>query len=462
MSMLRFGRIANWLVVLALFGLGAGCMPGSSKVAPPEQVVLKYWRVFDNEEDFAGVIADYRRLHPQVQIEYKKLRPEEYETELVRALAEGEGPDLFSVHNASMGEFESLMVPMPTSVQVAFFETIGSLRKENVYTTKEVLMPTTRQIRDNFVDVVEYDAYRVPDGMSGKDGAKIFGLPLFVDTLAMFYNNELLNAAGIAEPPATWEEFQEAVRKLTVINEADVITQSGAALGTTVNVERAPDIIAALMMQNGTEMVDDQGNVAFDQVPEGFPDDAQPAVDAVRFYVNFASSNRDVYTWNNTFPNSFEGFATGKTAIFFGYSYHLPLLRAAAPKLKFTVAKLPQIQESRQVNFANYWLEGVAKSSKHQNYAWDFIRFITSADEAKKFILTAQKPTALTSLINTQLNDEEMGVFAEQTLTAQSWYKGKDPAAMEAALNQLAEATLLGEDPVGRLRRAASLIKQSY
>ena len=53
-------------------------------------------------------------------------------------------------------------------------------------------------------------------------------------------------------------------------------------------------------------------------------------------------------------------------------------------------------------------------------------------------------------------------MFAEQTLTAQSWYKGKDPAAMEAALNQLAEATLLGEDPVGRLRRAASLIKQSY
>ncbi len=92
---------------------------------------------------------------------------------------------------------------------------------------------------------------------------RVFGLPLGVDTLAVFYNRDLLNAAGIATPPATWTQFQEAVVKLTRVSAGDVIAQSGAALGTSRNVERAFDILSLLMLQNGTEMTDVRGFANF-------------------------------------------------------------------------------------------------------------------------------------------------------------------------------------------------------
>lgn len=447
--------------VLILAGIGCG---GGDASGSLEDVELTFWSVFDNDNAYKEIIGAYETLHPNVSVNYKKLRFDEYDEGLIRAFAEGEGPDIFSVHNDAIEGYKDLMLPMPASTTVTFLETQGAIRKETVVVERETPTMSQKALKSNFVDAVAGDVIRdyQPDPEVAAE-ERVFGLPLSVDTLGLFANKDLLNAAGIAAPPTTWEEFQEDVITLTQTNTAGEITQSGAAIGTSDNIERVTDILAVLMMQNGTNMTDERGRVAFHTIPDGTPDDVFPGLDAVGFYTAFANPTKEVYAWNSEFPNSFEAFAAGQTAFFFGYSYHVPLLRTAAPKLNFSIAKLPQISGGREVNYANYWVNSVSKDTENESWAWDFVQYMASKDNVQPYLDETGKPPALRSLINDALDDEDTGTFAEQLLTAESWYHGSDVTAMEEAMKDLIDTMLAGtDDPEGVIERAARVVAQTY
>lgn len=461
---MSFSRIISAFVlgsVLITTGIGCGSSESASSL---EDVTLKFWSVFDNESAYRDIISSYTTLHPNVKVEYKKLRADEYSDELVRALAEGEGPDVFAVHNDTVEEYKNLMVPMPTSTKITYLETQGTLRKATVVVERETPTMSQKTLKSSFVDAVAEDVIRdyQPDPKV-EATERVFGLPMSVDTLGLFSNKDLLNAAGIAAVPTTWEELQDDVIKLTQTDSAGNITQSGAAIGTSDNVERAPDILAALMMQNGTNMTDERGRVAFHTIPDGTPDNVFPGLDAVNFYTDFANPTKEVYTWNNDFADSFEAFANGETAFFFGYSYHVPLFRTASPKLNFATSKLPQISGGREVNYANYWVNSVSKDTENVDWAWDFVAFMADADNVTPYLDETKKPPALRSLINGTLADEDVGTFAEQLLTAKSWYHGNDVAAMEQAMNDFIDAVLAGpEDIESTIEQAARVVAQTY
>lgn len=42
----------------------------------------------------------------------------------------------------------------------------------------------------------------------------IYGLPMDSGPMALFYNKEVLDRAGVGEPPRTWDDYYEAVRKI--------------------------------------------------------------------------------------------------------------------------------------------------------------------------------------------------------------------------------------------------------
>ncbi len=105
---------------------------------------------------------------------------------------------------------------------------------------------TELQYREAFVNVAGTDFIK---------NHHIYGIPLTVDTMALFYNEDLLANAGIAQPPTTWDEFKKDVERLTRIDEYNNIIQAGAALGTSENIYRAGDILAMLMLQSGCSIV---------------------------------------------------------------------------------------------------------------------------------------------------------------------------------------------------------------
>ncbi|MBI4437802.1 extracellular solute-binding protein [Candidatus Uhrbacteria bacterium] len=448
-----------FLPLLPLVILGAGC--GGSNAAEKlasQPVTITVWRVFDDDETLQTTMSAYQALHPNISFNYRELRFEEYEDELLRAFAEGEGPDVFSIHNTWIGEYESLIQPLPDSLSIAYAQTRGTIKKETVYTIEEEPSLSQRALKADYVDVVAQDvvrSYKANAKAQAED--RIFGLPLSLDTLALYYNRDLLDLAGIAQPPAMWDQFQEAVTLLTKIGSNNQILQSGAAIGTSQNVERAFDIVSLLMMQNGTQMTDSRGRPTFAQESDaGFL-----GGEAVRFYTDFGNPAKAVYTWNEDQPDSFDAFVNGDTAFFFGYAYHEPLIRTGNSKLDFGIASVPQIDGGKTVNYANYWVETVAKSTDAGDWAWDFVQFATRESQVGDYLSASHKPTALRALIASQLDDEVLSVFAGQALTADSWYKGSDAQVAEEAFLGLVDAVLAGEEQEAALKEAQNKVNQS-
>lgn len=437
------------LVLPVLAGLvfaGAGCGgPSTADTLATTPVTLNVWGTFDTQDTLQAIMTNYTKLHTNVSFNYRELRSDTYQAELVRAFAEGNGPDIFAVHNTAIGEDLPLMTPMPLSLTIPYTTITGTIKKDKVTTLQTTATITPTQLRNQFLDVVADDVVRPYQPVPSKPATpRIWGLPLSVDDMAMFYNRDLLNAGGIAQPPTSWDEFQGTdIPKLTSVGPNDLILQSGAALGTSQNVERAVDILSLLMMQNGTVMMNDRGGAAFGETDQNHN---SPGGQATRFYTDFANPLTKAYTWNAKQPASFDAFASGKTAFFFGYSYHVPLLRARSPKLKFGIAPMPQIGTGRAVNYANYWVESVSKASKNPVWAWDFINFAAGPDQVVSYLKAGAKPPALKSLIANYVQDPDLAVFANQLLTAQSWYKGNNAEVMEKAFLDLIDAANAGAD----------------
>ena len=109
------------------------------------------------------------------------------------------------------------------------------------------------------------------------------------------------------------------------------------------------------------------------------------------------------------------------------YSYQAKTIRNFASDLNFGIASMPQIDgaadKGEKVNFANYFGEVISNKSKHQTEAWEFLKYLSSREEATKFLEKSGLPTARRDIVNDQINNTSLGVFAEQVLTAKSFYK---------------------------------------
>lgn len=426
---------------------GALCKTVSKELEEAiKPVEISYWRVFDDSDAFTDIIAEYNKIHPNVSIVYRKLNYNEFEKKLLEALAEDRGPDIFSIQNTWLRGYQNKLLPMPASIALPYRTVQGTIKKDVVWEMRTNKSLTLRDLKSKFVDQAVEDAVLPAiDEKTGAAADKIFGLPLAMDTLALFYNKELLNAAGIPEPARDWQALQEHVKKLVKQDAQGNITQAGAALGTGNNIERAPDILSVLMMQNGAQMADEQGRATFHLVPEGLSGRTlPPGIEAMTFYTDFASPQKEVYSWNDALPNSLDAFIQGKAAYFFGYSYHLPIIKSRAPKLNFGIARLPQISGNREINFANYWMEVVSKKTAHPNEAWDFVQFASGAEMAQKYLDKTKKPTALRALIQKQSEDIELYPFVSQVLTAKSWYRGRNAPAAEQVIKEMITAVISG------------------
>ena len=352
---------------------------------------LTIWGIWDDSQSMNQYIAEFRKQYSNIKIEYRKFTPQEYETELVNALAENRGPDIFTMHHTWYSKHKNKLAPMPEEVM------------------------TLKDYKDRFVDVVYNDF--VVDG-------KVYGFPFYTDTLALFYNKDAFNDAGITTPPSTWKEVQDLVPKLTKIDEEGNILQSGIALGSGENINRSPDILSVLMIQAGAQMTDinDYSKITFSQGKVVSGQNTNPAELALTYYTDFSNPKKAVYTWNSTLNNSIDAFYEREVAMMLGYSYQVESIKAKAPRLNFAVSPLPQVSlESGLANYANYWGYGVSTQSKYSKEAYIFLKFMTEKEQAQQYFLETKRPTPRRDLVDMQSQDLDYGVFVKQILQAKTW-----------------------------------------
>jgi len=453
-------RLLSFFTLFALVLTITGCGQSQAEKEAASPVTLQVWSVFEDQAATKSLMDAYRSVHSNVSFDMRILRYDEYEEELLQAFARGEGPDIFALHNTWLGEYKDLITPLPASLTIPYTEVKGTLKKETITTLREEKAITVQEMKNNYVDAVSSDVILPYQPDPKKDAEnKIFAIPLYVDTMVLYSNTDILNTANIAEPPATWQEFQNQVKTITKIDTNGNITQSAAAFGFGENVERSIDILSVLMMQNGAIM-ERNNKATFSEKTE---DGRVPASEALRFYTDFANPVKEVYTWNSEMTGSFDAFVNGETAFFFGYSYDLPLIKQQAPKLEYRISALPQIENAKTVNFANYWAWTVSKATKNSKWAWDFIQFAAKENNVKNYLEATVRPTALRGLIAEQAENADLSVFANQLLTAESWYHGNDSNVVEEAFIYLIDNTVAsGLELEDLIRETQNKVNQTY
>lgn len=342
------------LLFLVFILLTAGVAFGVNKLLgrggislPGEKITLTYWGLFEPPELIQPLIEAYQKDHPNVTIEYsQRTYPSlgQYKDTLLSRLQEGVGPDIMRVHPSWLTTFLPELSPAPSAV-ISYTDFSSSFYP------------------------VAVDSLTVDQA--------IYALPLGYDGLVVFYNKAMLGKVGLDSPPTTWGEFRRVATQLTERSEGgNKILQAGVAIGTSTNIDHAPDILGLMLVQSGVEIPRDLGS--------------QAAQDALIFYTNFATKDR---VWDETLPEAISAFARGELAMMLAPSWEFFVVKERNPGLDFAFSPVPQLPvapgEEGTVNWASFWAEAVSRDSEHAEEAWDFLNYLSSAQSLQEFYSNA-------------------------------------------------------------------------
>ncbi len=445
------------LIIPVLLLAGCKFFPSKTTKQANKPVNLVYWRVTgqDEQKDLAAIISDYISNHPQVSINVKYVRAEEFDQKLLYACATHNCPDIISLPIAKLHSWVDLLSPLPDKVEVPYV-TIEGWKKDQVVHLGVTKSPMPSQLDKLFTDTVARDV--VIDG-------KIYGLPLALDTIVMYYNKDLLNKANISEVAQDWITFKEQAAKISLVDRKGNFIQHAAALGEADNIPLAFELLSALMMQNGTPMTNEQGTRAtFDQEISVGGERFVPGEDALRFYLDFSNPIKEVYSWSAEETSAQDAFIAGRLAYYFDYFSEYKKIKELAPRLNIGITSFPQISlQSQPVYYADYYVEAVQIDSQAKQEAWDFILFATTKkEENTKYLESSGKLTALRSQIDKQKEDFELEPGAKQLLNAKTWYRGYDIAATKQAFLSMIRQAKSGTHLIDALSLATRQVNITF
>jgi ABC-type glycerol-3-phosphate transport system substrate-binding protein len=437
------GVILIWLAVLWI---------SNSTKTPEAAYSLEFWNVFDKTDDIKPLLTEFKN-QTGIKVNYRSFTDmAEYRKTLLMELAAGQGPDILAINNAWIPNYRDLLTPLP----------------------EKDLNFTVKKLKENFVDAVAQGVIlkeKIPasDAKLGrKAGEVIYGLPMYVDTLALFYNKELMRnvlSKPYAAPELTWAGVRNDVEQLAATDEKDVegFRLAGVALGRTDNIARGLDIFYALYSEFGGK---DFALVSREKGTDFSGKAAQPLTAALDFFTGFSrNSQYKYYSWNakigvDSEEKEINAFARGKVAMVAGYSYQYEEIKSLIQQLtksgkkpiavdSLGVSAFPQVLDPKSGNpktaLANYFALSVAKNSKYPQAAWQLILHLTSKDSLTQYNKATHKPTSRRDLIEAQRDDATYGIFAEQAVYATALSIADDEKAATVigdAINSVADGEM--------------------
>lgn len=387
--------IIGVVILVLIVGAFAIFLP---KGASNEKVKLVWWGLWEDQAVIAPLLTEFNKSNPNITVEYIKQDPKQYREKLTTRIKNGSGPDIFRYHNTWVPMMSDSLLPLSTDVM------------------------SPNEFKKTFYPVMQKDLTQ---------NGGIYGIPLGADSLGLFVNTELLEAAGI-EPPQNWDDFVKAARALTVKDEGKIKT-AGAALGTYGNITHAPDIISLLFIQQGIDM---------EKFASAAKDDK---VEALDFYTSFATGDQNV--WDGTLDESLLSFARGNLAMYIGFSWDIFRIESLNKELAFTTYPLPQLV-GRTATLSSYWVEGVSSKSKNQKEALLFMQYLSKKETAQKFYTEASKkrafgePYAQRALANSLKENKLLYPFVSQLGSASSSFFASDTNDGEGGINSTSNTYL--------------------
>ncbi|MGC9542278.1 ABC transporter substrate-binding protein [Streptomyces sp. UG1] len=199
------------------FGVGACSSDKNNSAAEPGQsgpVNMEFWGWAGYEK----IVDQWNAAHPDIKVTFKKIPSggKGGYTQISNAITAGEGPCLAQIE----------------------YQAIPSMLVKNA------VMDITKYVSDGM-------GKYVPSAVSASSiGGKVYGVPVDVGPMVLYYRKDLFAKYGITKPPATWAEYKAAAEKVA---DADPSVKFGTQLNEGND-------LAAYSLQTGQSWYSTQGD----------------------------------------------------------------------------------------------------------------------------------------------------------------------------------------------------------
>jgi len=356
----------------------------------PVTIKLGMWSSSPAEKKIVDdQIAKFKEKYPNIDVQIETIVGD-YMQKLQTELASNTAPDIFYL--------DSMPAPQLMS--------------------SGVLEPLDDYIKKYNVDVNDFE----PALLSAFQWeGKTYGLPKDFNTLALFYNKDMFKAAGINEPPKTWEELRDVAKKLT----------KDGVKGLVLSADLAR--FDAFINQNGGSVYQD-GKVTLN-----LPENAQ----ALDFYVSLITKDKVADTpqnmgegWNG------DAFAAKKAAMAIEGGWMIPFLKEKAPDLNYGIAELPAGKQKSTMAFTVAYV--MNKNSKHKDEAFKLIEFLTGK-EGQQFVVDSGLALPSRKSMQEGFKEKypERAAFVDGVSYAVPWQFGLYGTKVVDAANKACEALIM-------------------
>ncbi|OGO59323.1 MAG: hypothetical protein A2V85_09060 [Chloroflexi bacterium RBG_16_72_14] len=223
---------------------GQSAEPGTSEPAasggytgPPVTIEYAIWGDPAEINSQKAVVEGFTAANPTITVDVTVADWDSYWDKLQTGLAGGAAPDVFAMD--------------------------GPLGPD--YQTRDVLLDLTPYIEAEGYDLGQLDDNAVKD-FTTRDGV-VFGLPRDLNVIALFYNRDMFDAAGIAYPDDTWtwEKLVEVGKQLTRDTDGDGTIDQWGLYTETTDMENA---WSSFVWQAGGDILTEDGATSALDRPE--------------------------------------------------------------------------------------------------------------------------------------------------------------------------------------------------
>ena len=226
---------------------------------------------------------------------------------------------------------------------------------------------------------------------------KIVGVPFGAYFMMLHYRKDLFDKAGM-QPPKTVDEFKNAAKFFT--NNKDF----PGVYGTAMNNARGAPVGQAFF-----EWIFNMGGKPFASNYPGSPDqyadmtplftspESQATLSFFKEMLQYEPPGAEAIDWEQRAAI----FATGKAAMITAWSVRTPGFEdpsksKVAGKVGWTL--FPHKEGVTGVPPLGGWVMGISANSEQKDFAWDYIKWWTSAETHKKFVLLGGPPSRLSTM----------------------------------------------------------------
>jgi multiple sugar transport system substrate-binding protein len=327
-------RLSRLLSGLA-FGLSASAIVAMSAPATAEDLVM--WERSGGNKGMVDILVDmWNQKNPDRHINLTYIPHAEMVAKLAQAIASGDVPDLMGM--------DLIYGPQ--------FEKAGQLVD---VTDKIANLPEMKTASPGHVQVATWEG-------------KLYGVPLYADVSALFYNKDLFEKAGLDpnKPPTSLAQLKEYADKITALG-GDIkgYYLPGSCAGCNIFT------VGPLIWASGGKI---ESAGLGDEPLVG--DNIKAVLEWLRSMEKAGNVHESDRAENGeTFHLQ---FGSGKVGMMGTGNFNITLARDQNPTMNFGIALLPGLDPGSAASFIGGDLLVIPKGSKRVDDAVDFMKFLIS------------------------------------------------------------------------------------